>query len=279
MKKLVTLLCLFYCFSAFSQITPSLVRKALSEATGISFPHLHDPKPVERFYQENEYRPVWLNDTRSFLQKQLITLLYSAPEFGLDTKDYQLATLQELTGLHRIKDAADSAFTELILTDALLHFLKDLHSGTQPPLLAFEGYRAAPDPLKAVTYLSTALEHESLEGLAADAEPEMPAYQQAKRLFSLLSTTLNSADFTDILIRSDLVSNTNIPLLTRLQQFGFLDSTHTVSDKALVKKVQQAQLLFNLRNDGILNPNTRAALNVSLRQRREEVKRALNLFR
>jgi murein L,D-transpeptidase YcbB/YkuD len=46
-----------------------------------------------------------------------------------------------------------------------------------------------------------------------------------------------------------------------------------------MKKVQQAQLLFNLRNDGTLNPNTRAALNISLRQRREEVKRALNLFR
>jgi murein L,D-transpeptidase YcbB/YkuD len=81
-------------------------------------------------------------------------------------------------------------------------------------------------------------------------------------------------------ISSKAADSSNLPLLKKLYQLGITDTLATTVTKNKVQaSLRKAQLQFDLVSDGVLGKATLGVLNISLQQRLEELRGALNTLR
>jgi L,D-transpeptidase YcbB len=240
---------------------------------------LQYPDYIKDFYRSNGFNYVWLNsenDTEYMLQ-----LLQTAADFGLEEEDYQFEHIQSFRNTHFIRPThLDSLATEVRLTDAAIHFFKDIAYGNRKPAIGFNGLNYDPDCFDIPALMAAALAENRLSRLVKDIEPELPGYQTLKDWLNLYNQSIKDSAFREIKITSTRSNIINQPLIRRLYYLGIIDSLNvSYSDAALREKVRSAQRLFNLMSDGILNKLTIEALNTSLFTRIEEVRAAINTIR
>jgi len=263
-----------------AQISPLELKECLDSETKQARLALANLKQTKRFYEIYRYRPVWIDS--KVLLSQLSSYIKSSPDLGLDENAYQyelvIAALEE-TGTHKTK--RDSLLTEIRITDAALHFFRDVTFGDQAPVLGYNGLNYSPQ-----CYDIPALMAESLSGgrfqlLLQQVEPTSKDYTAIKNKIiqynSLLRDTLVK---TNPKITSTICTDQNKPLMQKLYQLKLIDtSVRHISPAALKLKVKELQDLYSLLNDGVLRTTLINELNVPLSRRIQELNRALNTIR
>ncbi len=125
----------------------------------------------------------WLDGQRPGAQAQVaIELLLDASSHGLDARDYDASTLQQM--LARAKKTADPNASELLeqaLTHAMLRYLHDLHSGRVAPAEILKVNRASKrDTFNALSTLRAALALQDVTLAARQAAPPLAQYDRLR---------------------------------------------------------------------------------------------------
>ena len=94
--KLFVSLMLFYCAGAFTvtgQVTPDLIRESLHGSKVNSY-GLRSVSQVREFYESRQFRPAWISNAVACAQ--LLLILGSSADLGLDAADYQQDLIHSL---------------------------------------------------------------------------------------------------------------------------------------------------------------------------------------
>ena len=280
--KIETKICLFVVGMSVSlpvhtQITPVKLQQYIADEKKSLSQTIDYPDAVEQFYSYQNFQATWFNAGRQSTRAELIDLLKSAGHWGLNEKDYGHFFEKQLS---EATDLNDSLLGEIHLTDAALHFFRDILYGNSSPELGYSGIRYQPDCFDIPLLLSTNLKAGNLNLLLKDVEPRNIEYTAIKNSIIRFDTIIRHDHFSEVIIKSTSVSTGNFPLMTKLYQLGILDSANKkINDIGLKEKIREAQSLFGLSPDGLLRVSLLSKLNVPLQIRREELKKALNTIR
>jgi murein L,D-transpeptidase YcbB/YkuD len=146
-----------------------------------------DGDALIRFYSLRDSRLAWSGTPRTLANAAIaIRALSSADEHGLDRSRYHLRNLADSSAALSKEDAA---IHDLLLTDAILIYARELRIGT--PSAADRDTDLPVQEFDAVSSLNTALEAGTLAEFLAGLAPPHPEY---KRLFAALGHYRKLAD-------------------------------------------------------------------------------------
>lgn len=161
---------------------------------------LHYPLSVERFYRQEDYGLVWvLKDTVKTPAWDAMLLLDCVLQYGLNPVDYHP---QELTYnlLHKVQEINannnDKAYFDVILTDAIITLINNLHYGKLNPNFPLNKVDAEDiTQFKGDKILLDALEINSLKSAIINAQPRSEAYINLRRHLVLLTTKYSGSNY------------------------------------------------------------------------------------
>lgn len=234
---------------------------------------------VNQFYQMNTFRFAWIADP--IVQNEFLGLLHRADSLGLRPDDYLSPFLKTYIPGENLNTIGDSVDADFCLTEAAIHFFTELKYGNTVPAFAYNGLKYNPFANSDIaSQLQVHLKQRALRNFVVELQPETREYKSILNKLNWFRRLVGEENFTDARIVLKKADQTNEPLLTRLYQLGITDTVLKTADKkTVVDKVQQAQSLFDLLNDGVLSSTTLEAFNIPLKRRMEELKVALNYLR
>jgi murein L,D-transpeptidase YcbB/YkuD len=263
-------------------------RLAAPEAAGLLSPEL-----VTRFYDRRGYVPAWSRETAVGRQAEaLVGAVRGAEAEGLNPREYHLAEVEE--ALRRVHvpasnggplDPSERATIDLLLTDAFVTYGGHLAHGRIDPKRIHSGWSLPPRQVDVIAALERAIQdgriEETLAGLAPST-PEYGALRQALQRYRGIEErggwpvlpsgfTLRPGDRgNDVsLLRARLAAETRLVPA----------DSPTVYDPALEEAVRVFQRTRGLREDAEVGPATRAALNVGVRSRVEQIALSMERLR
>jgi murein L,D-transpeptidase YcbB/YkuD len=103
--------------------------------------NLYYPKSVERFYRQNGHKLAWIApDTVKTHAWDAMLLLDCVKQYGLNHEDYHPKQLLYPV-LHQLieqkNNTKEAAIYDVLLTDAMIRFINDLHYGKLNPVFTF----------------------------------------------------------------------------------------------------------------------------------------------
>ncbi len=238
-------------------------------------------------YRELEFKPIWLSERSLGGEgRLLLNTLLNADLDGLVPEDYNTA---DITALLDSTDPQDLARLDLALTDGFLRYAHDLSEGQSraryafPELFAEAGFSGF-DPVDA---LKTAIAAGSAEGLEAYFEllsPQHTYYRQLKDDLARYRTIEQRGGWPTIGPGATLHPGESDPRLDQIRQLlvttGDLDQplpVEDIYDPRTVDAVKRFQFRHGLSTDGVIGEQTRAAMNVPVAERIEQI--TLNMER
>lgn len=238
------------------------------------------------FYAERGYAPAWIGHGRL---ERLVSALEGLVHDGLDPDIYDVAELRSRAGSVG-QGVAEAACTDMLATRAYLSALLHLALGRLEPMHVEPIWRSGDAPhldarrLEVIMLAGSMLD--DLEGAFGRVRPDLRQYQALRGAHVQFDARARS-DWTGIpagpLLRPGMIDS-RVPLL-RARLAALPDSalipmsTEAVYDEALVEAVRAFQQSHHLQIDGIVGPQTLAALNVSPADRLEQIKVNLERLR
>ncbi|WP_419701557.1 L,D-transpeptidase family protein [Mucilaginibacter sp. NFX135] len=145
---------------------------------------LYYPKSVQRFYQQNRFKPAWIKpQSGTGPAWQTMLMLDCVLQFGLSHADYHPQELQ-YSRLHDILDIPGKvkpdlqARFDIMLTDAAITFMNYLHYGKLNPEFSASRIDKGIDmEFEAVSYLSTVLKGKDVMAAMANVQPKAKEYK------------------------------------------------------------------------------------------------------
>ncbi|HEV2670455.1 MAG TPA: peptidoglycan-binding protein, partial [Gemmatimonadales bacterium] len=205
---------------------------------------------VVRFYAARWYQPAWVHANGISPQAdELLGVVAQSARDGLDPADYLTAALDSL--LHRHLSPEDARQLDSLLTRTFLIYAQDVSRGRVEPAAVDSQWTAARPAPDWAAFLDSALDARSIGAVLQDVAPPQPGYRALRAAL---------ARYRDMSRRGDWPSD----LGWRLAAEGF----------ASLRDFQRAH---GLAADGIVGPETRAALDVSAAERVRQIE--LNLER
>lgn len=278
-KWLVILSCIFTNLTVSAQFISDSLRQIIINDSNFIAKNIQYPKQVKQFYTIHNFTPVWINN--NYNKDFLINLINKADNIGLQKKDYQYNFFQSyIDHPLLIKNLKDSILAEICFTDIAIHFFSDIVYGNKLPALEYNGLKYKPDCLDISTLLVKTIENNRFNYLLSEIESKSKEYSALKNKIIQYNKILSDTNFKEIIISSTQTNTSNIELLHKLYQLGFLDSiTQKINTAQLINKLKTAQKSLGLIDNGILKEETIKTLNVSLVSRIKELNIALNNIR
>lgn len=242
---------------------------------------IHSEQDIREFYQVFQYRPAWTGDNNKEDLTYLLRLIDSAPYFGLDKNDYQSEFIAQYRGGLRYISGTDNRLeAEIRLTDAAIHFYRDIAFGNTTPSLSYAGLTYTPGCISVPWQLAKHLENNSIGKLIGVLHPPMPELLPLMTILDKWLNRIGDSTYKEETITSTKVNTSNKALLKKLFYLGLLDSLNgRIKDKEIKNKVKEAQQLFGLLNDGIIRKTFLKELNIPLTARIRQCNLSLNYYR
>lgn len=177
-----------YVSFADSSISKELQNKLADSLISLK---LHYPKSVVRLYIYRKFKPAWLNDRMNQQAiRQALSIIDSASRYGLSLADYHPtelhASLRRILNTSRKADVSLLARADVLLTDAVITLLNNLHFGKLNPY--YPAGRIDVDTVgsfRAEQFLKTALPAADITGIIASVQPKASAYVSLARQLRL----------------------------------------------------------------------------------------------
>jgi L,D-transpeptidase YcbB len=210
---------------------------------------------VARFYALRWEQPAWVSDNSLTPQGAfLVDLMARSLRDGLNPADYAITSLDSL--LHRLSPG-EAGRLDSLLTRAFLLYARDLSGGRVTPAAVDTEWTATPQRLDLAAFLNQAADGDAAAVLSA-MEPPQPGYRALRA---------------GLMRYREIAERGGWPVAIgqRLAAEGYDTS------QGIRTAVRQFQGLHGLTADGIVGPETRAALDVPPAIRVEQI--VLNLER
>lgn len=275
-KKSVSLF--LFCVLALRICTAQTPEAAFNAALSKLKPSLHTSLLLA-FYALNGSQLVWL--AHSDRLRFLFSMLHRSKDLALNERDYQYGLVSRLeAGVNAVSFNSDSLQTDILLSDAALHFCSDLKTGNAKPALGYAGLRYQPTTEDVPALLYRGIAGGGLNDLFASLEPSDIVYRHMMQKLRVFNRIMSMPDYKEVRIDNNKVSAANLALLTKLFQLGIIASIDTsLSQEALLQYLKSAQHMVDVLEDGQLRSTALAELNVSLARRWKELALAINYLR
>jgi len=258
---------------------------ALVDMEGIA---LLSPKLVRAFYAMDDGEPVWGVGRRfRSLSRELLRVLRSAKGHGLSPPVYHQTLIAEMTRLsHEHYTAVRQVDIELLFTDALLSFAKDLLEGRARHLDLKQASIDAAQEADVKEVARAALAAGDLQSVVEQLAPKPLAYQGLRDALSELRRLMAEEwpfDLPERTLRAGDIGGEIAALRRRLEFLGDLprasDDDSGIFGPVLSDAVKRFQSRHGLEVDGIVGKETRQALETPIRQRVEQLELTLERWR
>lgn len=240
------------------------------------------------FYAARGYAPVWTSDARI---DDLLGLLATAPDHGLDSRDYNLAKLTDLRAHYAgSRDPALGADLDILLTESLIRFGYHQRYGKvnpkrmEPDWNFTREIRPGQDPL---TTLDEALAAPSFEAFLAGWVKRGPIYQNLIAKLAEYRGIAARGGWPTVPAGPTLREGDRDPRVAvireRLAVTGDLVAAAApdpdLYDATVAAGVKAFQERHNLGADGVLGAGTLAAMNVPVAVRIDQLRLSLERAR
>lgn len=232
---------------------------------------------IARFYEQRDFEAAW-NDRKH--QEALIAELRGLAADGLDPEDYALAQIEKGPAS---ADPDGIAAYDLLATRSYLLALAHLFRGKVDPSgldaqWNFDARTMTPD--EALHYMVEAARTGDIAAVFEAARPAHPAYARLRAALARLRALQAAGDWPRLPGGPTLKPGMDDPrvaiLRQRLAATGDLDPLEnngsTMYDAPLEVAMKRFQAAQYLDADGAIGPGTRAALNVPLAQRIDQLR-------
>lgn len=266
---------------AICQITPKQLAQYIAEK---KFPNTIDNRravEINSFYEYLKYKTAWIKETNLENRIILFEALKQSSTLGLRENDYQYNFIEVLkksnTYLQTISDSIDA---EILLTDAAIHFYKEITMGNTKPSLGFNGIDEVLECYDIPTILAEYVLKKKLTLLQKDINPTLKEIAALEAKIKWINDIMANDNFKEVVIVSNKVVITNEPLIAKLYQLGITkEATKSIKDTSLISNVKEAQKHFSLLADGVLRKTVLEELNVPIAKRLAQLKLAINYYR
>ena len=235
-------------------------------------------------YRENGFQPFWLSDTGlGEAAMVLLDTLVNADQHGLTPRDYNV---EPITDLLDGVSPAERARLDLALTDGFLRYVHDISEGQSKARHAFpelfsEAGSPAFSPLEAIGFEG---HPGGLRGYLSSMAPQHRYYRQLTEALAEYRKIAQLGGWPSIKDGPTLHPGESDPRVGSLRKLlittGDLERDSgqgDIYDSATVAAVTRYQQRHGLGDDGVIGPQTLAAMNVPVAERIDQLK--LNLER
>jgi murein L,D-transpeptidase YcbB/YkuD len=238
-------------------------------------------KSINDLYALLFYKTAWIQKENSNNLVYFMNALNQAADAGLNREDYQYDFIRSFVNKRLpLNNNVDSLDAELTFTDAAIHFYQDIAYGNKKPALGYDGLKYVPDCYNIPVLLAHRISTNSIPALMQQLSGSLPEIVSLQQKLSWFNQVISGAGFSEVVITSNKVSNTNKPLITKLFQLGILSTANNnIADSTLKRNVKEAQVQFNLLPDGVLRSTLIKELNTPLSTRAGQIQLSLNYFR
>jgi murein L,D-transpeptidase YcbB/YkuD len=245
---------------------------------------------VARFYESQQFRAKWRDPARL---GQLVDSLLDLVNDGLDPADYHLDALDAYRADLRREQALppqEQAALELLATDAMMLGLYHLYLGKVDPVKLSSQWNFASKPVdveRGFEALTRALDSGRIRETFQRARPQHLWYQRSRERLKEYRALAAAGGWPALPEGPTLkpgMDDPRVPTLrTRLSITGDLPADDApppdalAYDAGLEAAVKRFQARHGLTADGVVGPATRAALNLPVEQRVDQIR--INLER
>ena len=236
-----------------------------------------DPGRLRQFYEARHYAAAWFSDAGSAGPALMPSVsvvrqvLANAESEGLSPLDYHPTAIQVRFGA---TDAARQAELDILLTDALMDYINDVHRGRLPPHVIAEEFALIPPTIDVVGTAVAALAAPDPAVFLAGMAPSQPSYIQLREILHKLRAVEQAGGWPRVPEGHSFSLGVKDPavrvLRQRLAATGDLDARlplTLVYDQAVKGAVQHFQARHGLEPNGLIHPETLMALNIGVSER------------
>ncbi|MFY7826261.1 MAG: L,D-transpeptidase family protein [Flectobacillus sp.] len=251
----------------------SFIQKLYSDQAYAKELQIESPSEVIRFYQNIDYKTIWLEGESDY-KKEYLDVLKHASDYGLDRTKYHYGYL---TSRH-----FPTLEYELIMTHSIMEFYKDIANGTTLLDLSYNGLGYNNHCLNPTAMLLNTYAKGSVKDVISFLQPQSLGYQATQNLLTRLNTFVENDNFQEPVVTYIATFAENKELIKKLYYLGFLP---TMTDASLLKEgmitnaLKGFQSLYNIVPDGILGPITLSKLSIPLVKLRAQLILNLNRWR
>ncbi len=241
-------------------------------------------EPVAQFYEDTQFRGFWNSTGRL---DELMAEIDGVYADGLNPEDYHASALrsfrQQLGGSKALTPA-ESADLELLATDAMVLALYHLYKGKVDPVDISSQWNFEARPIHSEStreLLYRVLSTGEISGVFDSVRPEHIWYRRGREGLARYRTMEAAGGWPELpdgpVIKPEM-NDPRLPVLRRrLQISGDLETSTSVFqgdfyDADTVAGIERFQERHGLSRDGVIGPATRAALNVSVGARIDQIR-------
>ena len=235
---------------------------------------------LSRFYSRRGFQPAWSTNTGPLPEgKRILEAIHEADLEGLRPEDYHLASIEKLLAATQAAtdqlDPETLAALDLMLTHAFLLYASHSSTGRVNPETIHSEWFIKGQKANFVEILETALEESQIEEALENLRPQNVRYDAMKPYLSHYQNIMKLGGWPKVpngpLMHKGDRGTRVAALRSRLSHSGDLhESTESDLDlfnEALEQAVKKFQKRHGLGVDGLVGPETLAALNVSVEDR------------
>jgi L,D-transpeptidase YcbB len=257
-------------------------------AKALTIGALNLAQAVTQFYETRDFTPAWNDNERV---EQLLIELENLRGDGLEPEDYYLSQLR--AQFARLPpQRADSPLTEagatqqradfdLLATNAYLRSLAHLFRGKVKPTTESTQWNFSINNIasdEAMKIVNAGIANNDIAAVYRHARPQHPLYARAQIGLGRLRAMAAQGGWPKINNTVTLKPGDHDPQVVLLRRRFFPVTANTADpndeffDEALAEAVRKFQREQYLDDDGAIGPATRAALNISIQQRIDQVR-------
>jgi L,D-transpeptidase YcbB len=238
---------------------------------------------LREFYSQRHYQPVWFNNAglnaRGETWLHTIKLAYT---HGLDPYDYHLGFFQR----HRNDESPLlRVWMELLMTKALALYIEHMQVGQSTPKEMNLDWHIKKPPVDIMAWLQRILNAEDFQKALDSLQPPHAGYRRLQAALLKYLALKSSGGWPNIPNGPTLKPgelDEQVPLLRRrLQAEGDLVIEPAIGkfrfDDTVKEAVEHFQVRYGIDVDGVVGPETRAAMNLPIEERIKQIQ--LNLER
>lgn len=224
---------------------------------------------IEKFYQKNNYKAVWVNDSLHLntLGDSLLSIFDHANYYGLDSKDYKSDELKKLIKRLKKVNSTDKMYKEatlleLFLSDNYMLFGKHLNFGKIENVDSLTTIKRKLFTVDLPKYYASAFEKDSVIDYLLDLQPQHEGYkntQNALRVF-LKKASLSKKIIKVINYKEDSLKAYKQAKKSLVNHRYILKKS---SDSVFINGLKKFQTDHGLTSDGVVGKNTAMALSIS----------------
>lgn len=264
-------------------ITPATVAPAIQAGLAMRpaayAPALAKDWPrLQHFYEARGYRPAWLGNPAAAVA---VSTLEASAADGLDPARYHDAAL---AGRAPLTTPAAAARYDMVLTDGLLRYARDIHRGQVVPSRVDKMVGVDRPDYDAAASLEAALDQGRVPAWIAALPPAHPEYARLKAALARYCAIAAKGGWPTVPQVRKIELEAGNPQLAALQaRLAATDPALNADTPANLDALETAVKRFQARNglevDGVVGRKTIAALNISAARRVAQIKANMERWR